>query len=150
MAKNSEAAWIEPVLGAIKELDRWRPNLERVLRLHRKMLDAATGLRVGDRVEICRDLKIEPSSGWWCHRKNLLKGAQGTVAEVGFNEYREAFTVDFLPDHEYYLSSLTNDWIETTARGTYCLNHDAVRKLGPGLELVPEDRLDDVASSSTD
>lgn len=66
------------------------------LQLYIRGLFKMSPLQVGDKAEIVVDLGIKESSGWWCYRHDLVKGAVGMVVELDYIE--RGFTCLFKPD----------------------------------------------------
>ena len=79
-------------------------EFEKLLKKYQDMVRYLCPFKVGDRVQLSETREIPRSSGLWCHRGMLRKGAVATVVSTSYSTFHHRMCVDLEFD--------VNTWID--------------------------------------
>lgn len=86
-----------------RELGGGKWGIRQVIDSYLSLFDRFCPFKIGDKVELVRDAKIQPGDGWYHSRHFLVKGAIGTIMARGYYQNGFAFQVSF--DNETWIDS---------------------------------------------
>jgi len=99
-------------------------SLDQVMNSFLSIFDRFCPLKIGDRVELVKNLPIEESSGWYSCRHFLIRGAMGTVEDRGYRD--DKFTFDIIFDNETWIDREGVER-EVDRKHTFSLSEDVLR-----------------------